>query len=37
MRSAAQFVSIRALRHRRVRDVFLGVRDTSGEHPTPYG
>jgi hypothetical protein len=30
-------VSIRAIRHRRVRNVFLGVRDTSGENPPPYG
>jgi hypothetical protein len=30
-------VSIRAIRHRRVRNVFLGVRDTSGEHPPQYG
>ena len=30
-------VSIRAIRHRRVRDVFLGVRDTSGEAPPQYG
>jgi hypothetical protein len=30
-------VSIRAIRHRRVRDVFLGVRDTSGAAPPQYG
>jgi hypothetical protein len=30
-------VSIRAIRHRRVRNVFLGVRDTSGETPQWYG
>ena len=30
-------VSIRAIRHRRVRNVFLGVRDPSGEHPPQYG
>jgi hypothetical protein len=30
-------VSIRAIRHRRVRNVFSGVRDTSGELPPLYG